>query len=121
MVCFESDGYIENVKASAYETITISNIAVLASQKNNIEYYQVLDRKTGMPLEEVTIKLLNQTLKTDKKGIAFYTKEKNNYDYESIEFSTKNDTLFIQKDICITVMIINKSKIKNLSEKLNFT
>ncbi len=97
LVCFESDGYIENVKASAYETITISNIAVLASQKNNIEYYQVLDRKTGMPLEEVTIKLLNQTLKTDKKGIAFYTKEKNNYDYESIEFSTKNDTLFIQK------------------------
>lgn len=97
LVCFESDGYNENGKASAYETITISNLAVLASQKNNIEYYQVLDRKTGKPLEEVTIKLLNQTLKTDKKGIAFYTKEKNNYDYESIELSTKNDTLFIQK------------------------
>lgn len=97
LVCFESDGYNENIKASAYEIITISSLAVLASEKNNIEYYQVLDRKTGMPLEEVTIKLLNQTLKTDKKGIAFYTKEKNNYDHESITFSTKNDTLFIQK------------------------
>lgn len=97
LVCFESDGYIENVKGNAYETITISNIAVLASQKNNIEYYQVLDRKTGKPLEEVTIKFLNQTLKTDKKGLAFYTNEQNNYVYEPIEFSTKNDTLFIQK------------------------
>lgn len=97
LVYFESDSNTKDKKGYGYETITVSNISVMVNAKENTEYYTVLDRKTGKPKKDVIIKLLNQTLKTDKKGIAFYTKEKNNNDYESIEFSTKNDTLFIQK------------------------
>ncbi|MCZ8227985.1 MG2 domain-containing protein [Flavobacterium sp.] len=97
LVYFESDTNSKDKKGYGYETITVSNISVLANSKENTEYFTVLDRKTGKPLEDVTIKLLNQTLKTDKKGIAFYTKEINNDGYESITFSTKNDTLFLQK------------------------
>ena len=54
-----------------------------------------MDRKTGKPIENVSIELLNKTLKTDKNGLASYIKENNNYNYGSIEIATAADTLFI--------------------------
>lgn len=95
LVYFESDSDAKDKKAFAYETITISNIAVLASQKDKTENYQVLDRKTGKPLENVSIELLNQTLKTDKNGLATCIKENNNYNYGPIQFTTTTDSLLI--------------------------
>lgn len=95
LVYFESDSDAKDKKAFAYETITISNIAVLAWKKDKSESYQVLDRKTGKPIENVSIELLNKTLKTDKNGLASYIKENNNYNYGSIEIATAADTLFI--------------------------
>lgn len=93
MVHFESDSDTENKKAFAYETITISNIAILATQKDTIRYFQIVDRKTGKPLEKVTIKLENQTIQTDANGIASYTKDKNRNNYETILFSKDQDSL----------------------------
>ena len=98
LVYFESDSEEKDKKAFAFETISISNIAVLASQKDKTEIYQVLDRKTGKPIENVTVKLLNQTLKTDSNGSASYIKEKKQYNYGPVEFITTNDTLLINKD-----------------------
>ncbi|MFA9186562.1 MG2 domain-containing protein [Flavobacterium sp. FBOR7N2.3] len=95
---FESDSDIENKKAFAYETISITNLSVLASQKDNTETFQILDRKTGKPLENVSIKLLNQTIKTDKNGLASYTKEKNHKNYKPILLTTANDTLLVTKN-----------------------
>ncbi|MFV8355287.1 carboxypeptidase-like regulatory domain-containing protein [Flavobacterium sp. XS1P32] len=95
LVYFESDSDVKNTKAFAYETITVSNIAVLTSENDKKENYQVLDRKTGKPLENVSIKLLNQTIITDKNGAATYLKENNNRNYLPIEFTTENDSLLL--------------------------
>ncbi|TDE42484.1 hypothetical protein E0I26_13495 [Flavobacterium rhamnosiphilum] len=95
LVYFESDSDIKNTKAFAYETITISNITVLASENDKKGIYQVLDRKTGKPLEDVSIELLNQTIITGKNGAAKYLKENNNRNYSLIEFTTENDSLLL--------------------------
>ncbi|MBG6187972.1 MG2 domain-containing protein [Flavobacterium sp. CAN_S2] len=95
LVYFESDSDIKNTKAFAYETITVSNIAVLTSENDKKENYQVLDRKSGKPIGDVSIKLLNQTIITDKNGVATYLKENNNRNYSLIEFTTENDSLLL--------------------------
>jgi len=95
LVYFESDSDAKDKKAFAFETITVSNIAILSSQNDKTENYQVLDRKTGKPLENVSITLLNRTLKTDKNGLAIYTKENNNTNYGATEFTTANDSLLL--------------------------
>ncbi|SFE72201.1 alpha-2-macroglobulin family protein [Flavobacterium xueshanense] len=95
LVYFESDAVIKNSKAFAYETITVSNITVLTSENDKKENYQVLDRKTGKPIENVSITLLNQTILTDKNGKATYLKENNNRNYNLIEFTTENDSLLL--------------------------
>lgn len=86
LVYFESESDTKDKKANAFETITISNFIVLASQNNKSENYQVLDRKTGKPLENVTLKSLNFTTKTNKKGIAVFDKIKDN-SYRTISLS----------------------------------
>lgn len=95
LVYFESDSDIKNTKAFAYETITVSNIAVLTTENDKKENYQVLDRKTGKPIEDVSIKLLNQTIITDKNGVATYPKENSNRNHSPIEFTTENDSLLL--------------------------
>ena len=95
LVYFESDSDIKNTKAFAYETITVSNIAVLISENDKKENYQVLDRKTGKPIEDISIKLLNQTIITDKNGLATYLKVNNNSNYSLIEFTSAKDSLLL--------------------------
>lgn len=98
LVYFESDSDSKDGKAHDFEIITVSNITVLANQKNDTENYQVLDRKTGKPIENATIKSASFTLKTDSKGLASYKKVNTNYNYETIEISTENDSILIDKD-----------------------
>ena len=75
LICFESNTDTKSKKAFAYETITVSNIALLAWQKDKEENYQVLDRKTGKPIENVSLKTPTFSIKTEKNGIAV-SKEK---------------------------------------------
>jgi hypothetical protein len=46
---------------------------LLASQ-GKPDYYTVLDRKSGKPLENVTIKSKDFSLKTSAAGLAIYTR-----------------------------------------------
>ncbi|RXM48125.1 MG2 domain-containing protein [Flavobacterium sp. YO12] len=94
----ESDSDTKTQKAFSADFINITNITVAAKKGASKDLLQTLDRKTGMPLENVTIKLPTQTIKTDKNGLAFADKTAQNYyndDY--IQFATSNDTLSIEK------------------------
>lgn len=98
LVYFESESDLKNKKAFAFETITISNLTILASQNIESENYQVLDRKTGKPLENITLKTANFTIKTNKNGVAVFNKTKENPNYGVIDLYNLNDTLSIQKN-----------------------
>ncbi|HEU4790533.1 MAG TPA: MG2 domain-containing protein, partial [Flavobacterium sp.] len=98
---FESETDSDSKKAFAYETITVSNLSLLANSKNQTEYYQVLDRKTGKPLENVTLESPSFSIKTNKNGVAsFERKDKtnNNYGYETIKATSIKDTIQFQKN-----------------------
>lgn len=101
LVYFESDSDLKEKKAFAYETITTSNLMALASQDKSKETFQVLDRKTGKPLENVTIKSPHFNLTTNKKGIAVYKENKDSYNNETIELATQNDTVSIYKNYIV--------------------
>ncbi|OUL64325.1 carboxypeptidase-like regulatory domain-containing protein [Flavobacterium sp. AJR] len=95
---FESESDSKDRKAFTFETITISNLAVLASQNIKSEIYQVLDRKTGKPLENVTIQSSTFNIKTNKDGVAVFNKPKDNSTYEVINLYNTSDTLSIKKN-----------------------
>jgi TonB-dependent SusC/RagA subfamily outer membrane receptor len=100
LVYFESDNLEDSQIAFAYETITVSNFIVLANAKDNIDYYQILDRKTGLPIENVTVKSKKFNLKTDVNGIVSYKNKKkdfNSYNSYQLELSKGKDTLQIEK------------------------
>jgi len=101
LVFFGSDSYTEN-KAFAYETITISNLALLGWQKEKEEYYQVLDRKTGKPIENVSVQTPTFSIKTDKNGIAIYNKyektDNNRYRFEDIKLTSESDSILFYKN-----------------------
>lgn len=99
LVYFESESDSKEKKAFAFETITVSNFIVLGSQDNKTESYQVLDRKTGKPLENVTIKSQSFTLLTNKNGVAAFDKITDKYmGYQPITLFTAKDTIYIDKN-----------------------
>ncbi|MGQ7945355.1 alpha-2-macroglobulin family protein [Flavobacterium sp. WC2509] len=101
LVYFESDTDSKDKKGFGYETITVSNLSVLANAKAGTEYYTVLDRKTGKPLENVILKSSYFDMKTNADGLATYkSKESNNNYYNNfpILFTTANDTILINKN-----------------------
>lgn len=100
LVYFESDSDAKDQKAFGYETIAVSNISALVSRKDETEIYQVLDRKTGKPLENVTIQLKNEVKKTNIDGIASFKASSNQYAYAPgrIKFIFENDSIVIPKD-----------------------
>ncbi|OIV43275.1 carboxypeptidase-like regulatory domain-containing protein [Flavobacterium johnsoniae] len=95
---FESDSDVQDKKTVAFETISISNLSVLASQTKSKETFQVLDRKSGKPVENASIESPSFSIKTDKNGIAINEQKHNNYNYENLIVSTQNDTLSIDKN-----------------------
>ncbi|OOG76238.1 alpha-2-macroglobulin family protein [Flavobacterium sp. A45] len=101
LVYFESETDLKDKKAFAYETITVSNISVLANAKTDTEYYTVLDRKTGKPMENVTLKSTYFDMKTNADGLATYKSKvsTNNY-YNNFPtlLTTENDTILINKN-----------------------
>lgn len=98
LVCFESESDSKNGKAFTFETITISNLTILASQNDKSEIYQVLDRKTGKPLENVTLQSSTFNIKTNKDGVAVFNKPKDNSTYGVINLYNASDTLSIKKN-----------------------
>jgi TonB-dependent SusC/RagA subfamily outer membrane receptor len=100
LVYFESKTDSDNKKAFTYETITVSNLCVLLDSKNKTECYQVLDRRTGKPLENVTLESPTFSIKTNKKGMATFERaDINSFNsrYETVKIATSNDSLQVSK------------------------
>lgn len=99
LVYFESESDSKEKKATAFETITVSNFIVLGTQNDKSESYQVLDRKTGKPLQNVNIKSPLFNILTDKNGTAVFQKATDAYSGNyNIILSTAQDTLYINKN-----------------------
>ena len=91
---FETDGYAENVKAAATQTVTVSNLSLLVSEQNETKIYQVVDRETGKPIENCEIISDDFKIKTDKSGVATYANGyKNNFSIQNLIAIKDKDTL----------------------------
>jgi 5-hydroxyisourate hydrolase-like protein (transthyretin family) len=93
LVFFESDNTKKYSNAYGFETITATNLSLLAETKKDRDYYQVLDRKTGVPIENVQIESEDFIGKTDKNGNLFNTREKDEIFQRNIVLTKENDTL----------------------------
>ncbi|MET0946228.1 MAG: alpha-2-macroglobulin family protein [Flavobacterium sp.] len=120
LVYFESDSGLKDKKAFAYETMTVSNLSILASQGDNKENFQVIDRKTGKPLENVSIKSSYYTLKTDSNGVASYVGSNNHSYNDHIEFSLKNDTISPNRNYIRYTQRYTANEQKTLNAKVEF-
>ncbi|TPG40009.1 alpha-2-macroglobulin family protein [Flavobacterium pectinovorum] len=120
LVYFESDSGLKDKKASAFETMTVSNLSILASQGDSKENFQVLDRKTGKPLENVSIKSSYYILKTDTNGLASYVGSNNHSYNDHTQFSLENDTIFPLQNYIRYTERYNTNENKTLNAKVEF-
>ncbi len=126
LVYFESETDAKDKKGFGYENITVSNISVLATTKEDTEYYTVLDRKTGKPMENVSLKSKYFDIKTNTEGLAKYErkKEDNNdyyYNYYSIDLTTDKDTIQINKNYLSNAYEYSeKDEEENFKSKVEF-
>ncbi|MES2240940.1 MAG: carboxypeptidase-like regulatory domain-containing protein [Bacteroidota bacterium] len=93
LVFFESNNNKKYSNAYGFETITASNLTLLAETKKDRDYYQVLDRKTGIPVENVQIESEDFIGKTDKNGNLFNVRGKDEIFQRNIVLTKENDTL----------------------------
>lgn len=93
LVFLESNNKKKYSKAYGFETITASNLTLLAETKKNTDYYQVLDRKTGIPIENVQIESEGFIGKTDKNGDLFNVRVKDEIFQRNIVLTKENDTI----------------------------
>jgi uncharacterized protein YfaS (alpha-2-macroglobulin family) len=100
--------------------MTVSNLSILASQGDNRENFQILDRKTGKPLENVSIKSSNYTIKTDSNGLASYVGSKNHSYNDHIEFSLENDTISPNRNYIRYTQPYTANENKTLNAKVEF-
>ncbi|TGD57068.1 alpha-2-macroglobulin family protein [Flavobacterium humi] len=84
-------------KPFAYETVTVTDLSLLSYIKNDKIYFQTLDRKSGLPIEDVKIQTDEDTLMTDEygKAEAQFT-QKNHYYVNNILASKEQDSLSIK-------------------------
>ncbi|WP_163407852.1 alpha-2-macroglobulin family protein [Flavobacterium ajazii] len=122
LVYFESDSDSKDKKAFGYETITVSNISALVSRKDQTETYQVLDRKTGKPLENVSIQLKDEVKKTNIDGITSFKVSTNQYAYDPrrIKFILENDSIVIPKNYIQYAEEYKTSENKRTDAKVEF-
>lgn len=123
LVCFESESDTNEKKVYAFESITVSDFIVLGTQNDTFETYQVLDRKTGKPLENVNIKSNLLTILTNKNGIAVFEKTKDQYaSYKPITIYTAKDTININKNyLAYNYQYDNKNDVQdNFKGKVEF-
>lgn len=120
LVYFESDSVLKDKKAFAYETMTVSNLSILASQGDNKENFQVMDRKTGKPLEDVSIKSSYYTIKTDSNGLASYVGSNNHSYNDHIDFSLENDTISPNRNYIRYTQPYTAKENKTLNAKVEF-
>ncbi len=97
LVYFEADYEGINKKTNC-SFITSTNLMVLASHKENHDFYTILDRKTGHPIENVILKSEHFTIKTNKNGIANYKIKSGEKYYNTLQVFKDNDTVYFNKN-----------------------
>ncbi len=120
LVYVESDSEIKNKKAEGYQIITVSNLSTLVSKNNQTETYQVLHRKTGKPLENVTIEFATKIVKTDASGKASFEVSNNDSYYGVVKLSKDNDTIVFHKNYIQNTEIYKLSSDEKPSGKVQF-
>ncbi|MFB9077435.1 alpha-2-macroglobulin family protein [Flavobacterium procerum] len=98
LIAVESDSDAKDKKAYTSDIICVSNFMALASKQKDTENYQILNRKTGKPVENVLIKFKDSIAQTDAKGTAFFNNIPSNHDYSFVEFLKDGDSLIIRRD-----------------------
>ncbi|MEO5776279.1 MAG: alpha-2-macroglobulin family protein [Flavobacterium sp.] len=88
-------GYPEK-KAFAYQVIQVSNIDFVKEREGDYDVFQLLNRKTGQPVENAVAINDDSTRKSNKNGtIHFEFKPKGSDNlYSDLLFVTENDTLY---------------------------
>lgn len=119
LVYFESDNE-KIIKKNNYSFITVTNLMILASRKENNDYYTILNRITGHPVENVTIKSEKFTIKTNKDGVANYKNKSGERYYGALQLTKDNDTLYIYKNYITESNTYNNNKNENFKGKIQF-
>ncbi|GGD32077.1 alpha-2-macroglobulin family protein [Flavobacterium orientale] len=87
---------IEKKIAFAYENLQVTNFSIIEDNNEKLDFITVLDRKTGKPIENVSIKNEDHTVNTNKEGKAQFKKKKyisHNFYDSDILIIKNNDTL----------------------------
>ncbi len=95
------DTKLEN--STTYKLLTVSNFALLAKRMNQLEYEQVLNRKTGLPESSVTLIGELGKAMTDRDGeaaIAYKTRQE-----QPLTLFRESDTLTVARDYIRTTSI----------------
>lgn len=118
LAIFESTSSKKDDKAYGFETIIATNFSLLSETKKDRDYYHVLDRKTGIPIENVQIDSEDFVGKTDKTGTLFNTRGKDENFQRNIVITKDNDTLPLYTNY---INILNEfEKNKTVKAKVQF-
>ncbi|MBD0725577.1 hypothetical protein B6A10_10340 [Flavobacterium sp. L1I52] len=118
LAIFESTSTKKDDKAYGFETIIATNFSLLSETKKDRDYYHVLDRKTGTPIENVQIDSEDFVGKTDKTGTLFNTRGKDENFQRNIVLTKDNDTLPLYTNY---INILNEfEKNKTVKAKVQF-
>ncbi len=93
LVLFESENDENSKKGYTFKTITVSNLSVLANQNNDTTFFQVLNRKTGHPIENCKVLFLDKKGITNSEGIAKFKYIASFNEYPKYIFIKDNDSL----------------------------
>lgn len=120
LVCFENENFDNSSKTYSFETIQISNLILLNSTEENKTICQVVNRKTGKPIENCSIENSKFNLSTNDKGIAFFENKDNTNDFSAITLIKDNDTLTIENKALNRYYYPKKDKKEKYHSKVNF-
>ena len=119
LVYFESDNEAIT-KKNNYNFITVTNLIALASRRGNSDFYTILNRKTGHPIEDVIIKSEKFTIKTNKDGVAHCKIKSEERYYNALEIFKDNDTLYVNKNYLSESNEYNNKDDEDFSGKIQF-
>ncbi|MCZ8198053.1 MAG: carboxypeptidase-like regulatory domain-containing protein [Flavobacterium sp.] len=124
LVCFESKGSDNLKNIQTFETISVTNFSLLANENESTVFYQVVDRKSGKPIENVTVKNKYFEVKTNQKGVASVDKRKfksenTYYNYRDfIELHKNNDSITAYSGYVSNYDEYSKDKTENQKSKV---
>ncbi len=114
LIYFETKNPYHKSKADfAYKVIQVSNINFVQQKNNDFDAFNLLDRKTGKPIENATVKNDKTTVKSDKTGKARFV-------LDSKGSNPAIDLLLIKdKDTLYTSYIKSEKRDKDDDEKFD--